>query len=601
MLQRRQAILIQFVLTSIPITALAIAMLLVNLPALTESHLRAIEAQLAEQHATIYRAIESSLLLKRSPRETLKEEAVRAALQEAFNKLKIARYVAVVDEQGKLQSGVSAGSAAQTLWSEEQDIQDLLQLSPWRQCVRLLFANEVYRATSRAPIGFGDSQPLSAEIVIGIESAQLRSGIIGTVAIDLGIVLLAFIVTTLLAVRAAEYQLAPLEAVSGQLERLERGEAVSPEESGRLTNDIASRLQMLGKRLVGERTELEQTRGRLTQIMGKIEDRLLLLSPDLRVILMSPKFDHLIGLAGIDLVGAKLDEILGPTHPLLELIERVRETHLSVEHVMKMNQNGLGPRQVLASVQYIEDKGGPIGMLVSLRDFDSFKQFQSQLAYSEKLAALGRITSGVAHEVKNPLNAMVIHLEILRSKIEQPGADITPQIEILTSEIKRLDRVVQTFLNFTRPVKVNLAPMDLNDLVHQVTRLAATEAKAHNVELKEDLSPEFLRINGDEDLLKQTLLNIILNGCQAMPKGGLLEIVTQSRGALVEIRITDHGEGIAPEAREKIFNLYYTTKPNGNGIGLAQAFRAVQLNNGQIDFESELGVGTTFTITLPKL
>ncbi|MEM4405397.1 MAG: ATP-binding protein, partial [Nitrososphaerota archaeon] len=517
-------------------------------------------------------------------------------------RLKIARYVALVDEQGRLQNGVSAGSAAQTLWSEEQDIQKLLHLSPWQQCLTLLFTNSVYRSTARVPIGFSSSREVvSAEIVIGIEGAQLRSGILSTAAIDLGIVVLAFVVAIVLAVRAADAQLAPLEAVSGQLERLERGELFFQEENSHLAGEIAGRLQMLSKQLAGERTELEQTRGRLTQIVGKIEDRLLLLSPDLRVILMSPKFDHLIGLAGIDLVGAKLDEILSPTHPLLELIERVRETHLSVEHVMRMNHNGLGPKQVLASVQYIEDKGGPIGMLVSLRDFDSFKQFQSQLAYSEKLAALGRITSGVAHEVKNPLNAMVIHLEILRSKIDQPEADLTPQIEILTSEIKRLDRVVQTFLNFTRPVNVNLVPMDLNDLVHQVTRLAATEATAHNVQIKEELSPEFLRINGDADLLKQTLLNIILNGCQAMPRGGLLEIATQSRGNLVEIRVTDHGEGIAPEARDKIFNLYYTTKPNGNGIGLAQAFRAVQLNNGQIDFESELGVGTTFRITLPKL
>src|SRR5256885_5345573 len=109
--------------------------------------------------------------------------------------------------------------------------------------------------------------------------------------------------------------------------------------------------------------------------------------------------------------------MIGSNHPLIDLINRVKESHRSVEQVMLIDQNDQGPRQVLASVQFIEDKGDPIGLLVSLRDFDSFKQFQTQLDYSDKLAALGRITSGVAHEVKNPLNAMVIHLEILRAKL----------------------------------------------------------------------------------------------------------------------------------------------------------------------------------------
>src|SRR4029077_3766430 len=114
------------------------------------------------------------------------------------------------------------------------------------------------------------------------------------------------------------------------------------------------------------------------------------------------------------------------------------------------------PRQLIASLQYIEDAGEPVGALVSLRDYESFQRFESQWDLSKKLADLGRITSGIAHEVKNPLNAMVIHLEILRSKLESGSSDPRPQMEILDAEIKRLDRVVQTFLNFTRPLEVRL-------------------------------------------------------------------------------------------------------------------------------------------------
>ena len=235
-----------------------------------------------------------------------------------------------------------------------------------------------------------------------------------------------------------------------------------------------------------------------------------------------------------------------------------------------------------------------------MRDYESFQKFESQWDLSKKLADLGRITSGIAHEVKNPLNAMVIHLEILRSKLESGSSDPRPQLEILDSEIKRLDRVVQTFLNFTWPVEVHLQPIDLNTIVTQVTALASTEAQERGVTINKQLDPSSPVIKGDADLLKQTLLNVIINGCQSMPEGGPLKVST-SRGQDGSARITiaDRGVGIADEDQERIFNLYYTTKKGGTGIGLAQAFRAVQLHGGVIRFDSQVGVGTTFEIILP--
>src|SRR5262249_22610813 len=187
---------------------------------------------------------------------------------------------------------------------------------------------------------------------------------------------------------------------------------------------------------------------------------------------------------------------------------------------------GQRPRQLLATIQYIEDAGEPVGALVSMRDYESFQKFESQWDLSKKLADLGRITSGIAHEVKNPLNAMVIHLEILRSKIESPTADPTPQLEILDSEIKRLDRVVQTFLNFTRPLDIHLEPVDVNAIVNQVVALAFTEAVERGVTINRETLNSQLMVKGDADLLKQALLNIIINGCQAMPEGGPLTVRT---------------------------------------------------------------------------
>jgi len=197
---------------------------------------------------------------------------------------------------------------------------------------------------------------------------------------------------------------------------------------------------------------------------------------------------------------------------------------------------------------------------------------------------------------------MVIHLEILRSKLEAGNADHRPQLEILDSEIKRLDRVVQTFLNFTRPVEIHLQPIDVNTIVSQVIDLAATEAQERGVVINKQLEDGTLMVKGDSDLLKQALLNVIINGCQAMPEGGPLTVTTsRDDGGSARITISDRGIGIVDEDQKRIFNLYYTTKKGGTGIGLAQAFRAVQLHGGEIAFRSQVGVGTTFEIILPDV
>ena len=158
---------------------------------------------------------------------------------------------------------------------------------------------------------------------------------------------------------------------------------------------------------------------------------------------------------------------------------------------------------------------------------------------------------------------------------------------------------MQTFLDFNRPVQLRLQLVDLTMLVREVLLLAA-DASAQGVEFSENYAIEPLPVKVDVDLLKQALLNIVLNGCQAMPGGGTLTIETgRLVDGRVEVLIRDEGAGIPEEIREKIFNLYYTTKPQGSGIGLAQAFRAAQLHDGRVVLDSESGKGACFRIILP--
>jgi len=484
--------------------------------------------------------------------------------------------------------------------TDRPSLDQLASQSGYVQLSRMVFGPPIYEYHQRIEEKDG---PFLAELHIGVSAAMVGKELIQPVLMNLTIGLIAILGAALVAIGSANLLLRPLEAISTSIDRLALTDA--PGTIGDLPEDqvvtgVTARLRQLGERMAGERSELELMRGQLRQVVSHLEERLLLINREGRVILASPDAEQTVGLNDVELGGLPIDETLGVDHPLVKTVERAFTERRSIARTTLQLPGKPHPRQLLASIQYIEDAGEPVGALVSMRDYESFQKFESQWDLSKKLADLGRITSGIAHEVKNPLNAMVIHLEILRSKLESGTSDPHPQLEILDSEIKRLDRVVQTFLNFTWPVEVHLQPIDLNKIVTQVTALASTEAQERGVTINIQLDGDPLLIKGDADLLKQALLNVIINGCQAMPEGGPLKVSTsRSQDGSARITITDRGVGIAEEDQERIFNLYYTTKKGGTGIGLAQAFRAVQLHGGMIRFDSQVGVGTTFEIVLP--
>src|SRR5438477_6965035 len=271
-------------------------------------------------------------------------------------------------------------------------------------------------------------------------------------------------------------------------------------------------------------------------------------------------------------------------------------------------------------------------MLVA-RDLNYLSQVQSTIRYSRKLAALGRLSAGVAHEVKNPLNAMMIHLELLRQQFAPRvagrgatgagraalGAAVAAEaparvdtvdtintgqalehVDVITNEIHRLDDVVQGFLKFSRPEDLKLQPVDLAALLGEVIPIVRPEAERDGVELIVE-PVDVPDVNGDPAMLRQLFLNLTLNACQAMPSGGTLRIGCEAvRGHRVATSFTDTGVGIQPEHLERIFDLYFTTKEKGSGIGLSMVYRTVQMHDGEIEVQSTPGVGSTFRVLLPQ-
>jgi signal transduction histidine kinase len=231
-------------------------------------------------------------------------------------------------------------------------------------------------------------------------------------------------------------------------------------------------------------------------------------------------------------------------------------------------------------------------------------RMESQLDVASRLAAISRITGGVAHEIKNPLNAISLHLDLLRARLDGAEEGLTSEIDILSREVRRLDRVVKTFLDFSRPVDVRLEEVDLAELVREVADLMTPQARLAHIDMQFDApaNGEITAIRGDADMLKQAVLNLVTNGLDAMQAahvGGQLHMSVGRAGDYIILEVADNGPGIPPELRQKVFQLYFTTKSTGSGIGLAMTYRAVQLHNGTIDFSSVDGQGTTFRLQFP--
>ncbi len=393
----------------------------------------------------------------------------------------------------------------------------------------------------------------------------------------------------------------PLERVSQSIERISAGEAVASTRPTHETREFAavqSKLNILGQQYQGARQNAQELRQNIEQLLARLEEAVLLFDADGRLTMAGPAVERLMGRSRNELIGRTQHEIFsnstGFGRAILEAVEQRQPWH---EHLLEFTSDGSGPLRVLVSIQPVpKSSGGYNGTLVTLRDADTRHQVALQLDVSSRLAAVSRLTSGVAHEIKNPLNAMALHLEVLRSRLEGEDAEI----DIISREIKRLDHVVKTFLNFNKPIHLQLTSVDLTMLAHDLAALVKPDAEAKGVAVTTELNGS-LWINADQDLVRQAVLNIVMNGIEAMGEGGHLALRTAQVNAENVIMISDDGPGIPPDIQDKIFNLYFSTKEHGSGIGLALAFRVVQMHSGTIDFVTEPGKGTSFRLRFPRL
>jgi signal transduction histidine kinase len=451
-----------------------------------------------------------------------------------------------------------------------------------------------------------DNQPFLS-IRIGIRTtfleAVLRPLLIGALTYT-G---LALLLSLGAAAFVANLALAPIAQISARLDMLSQAEAeLTVETTAAGSTDtviqVSHKIERLGRRMRNVEEVFSALKENLDQILSNLQDGMMLFTRDARAVLVSRSVERFLNVDRDQVLGASVHEIFDRRTLLGRTVRQAFDAGMSIVQEEVVTETG---RRLEISLDFIHDdhdanQSQSLGALLTLHDLESVREIETELEVSRRMAAIGRLTSGVGHEVKNPINAIVVHLELLRSKMPRDSG-AARHLEVIQTEIQRLDRVVQTLVDFSRPVELQLRDHDLRSIASSVMMLASVEMETRNITVVTEMPDHPVNVRVDADLLKQALLNVVLNGAQAMAGGGELSVRLTEDARAAVLKVEDHGEGIPNEIRDRIFDLYFTTKRDGSGIGLAMTYRILQLHHGQLDVESKLGEGSTFTLRIPVI
>ena len=549
-------------------------------------------------------------------------------------------FAAVVDTSGMVVAHSVPMMEGRTL-TERADLEALIAATAIDK-VNMIFAGDGQNVEVREPLTRGDEA--FGSIRIGVSTLLMRNQLRELFRDALLTAAAALGVAVFVAGVFAQLLLRPIHVLRSGLTRLGKGEfgVTLDLPPGDEFGELGGFFNTVSQQLSADRSLLAGQKANLQSAVEHLEDAVALFNPSGELLFSNPAMQHAFP---PEAIGKLLGGLLPGAHPYRALVEETLGTrksrgpvHIQAQPIDPSSSpppEGRPADDELVVTHAISGTGGElVGVLLVSRNLANLSRMQSTLAYSRKLVALGRLTAGIAHEVKNPLNAMMIHLELLRTKIRgtfaaalqqvvpapvaasggtlglgpgrpvplpAPVQGVLEHVEIIESEIRRLDEVVQGFLKFTRPEDLRLQPVRVAALFDEIVPVIETEASKHSVKVVLQASSSTPSVNADPSMLRQAFLNLAINACQAMPNGGVLRLASgpASRNR-VEIRVEDTGVGIAPEHLSRIFDLYFTTKERGTGIGLSMVYRIIQMHDGEIEVQSTPGRGTTFRVLLPR-
>jgi signal transduction histidine kinase len=469
-------------------------------------------------------------------------------------------------------------------WPPHPPFRQLREQPPWRRVLRLLDAGQNYDFS--IPLGAGDATPVFTIHVL-VSPVLLRAQVIPAmirVARWGAAALLAAVILVWFSTRLVARNLTHLSSVIDQIGRGESpGQTAPARAPSREFAVIESKLNVLGHQFRGA----EKLRHAVETVLEGLEEAFLVFDGDGRLSLAGGPARKLLGRPLAELRGRRMDEVFPPESSVGAVLA---DAFRARRPLREQPVDG----RLLVSLEF-----GPSTALVRVRDATGERQLETQLGNSVRAAGMSRILGAVAHEIKNPLNSICVRLDNLQAWANEEHPEVEQEIQVMMEEVNRLDRVVRTFLDLTRPVELNVEDVDLVDLCRDVAALLQPEVGQRSKRIDLTASPERVTVAGDHDMLKEAIINVMCNGLEAMPDGGTLRVSLTREGQDCIVRVSDSGAGMPEAVRERMFDPYFTTKPDGSGLGLPRTLRAVQLHGGAIDVQSAAGRGTDVFLRLP--
>jgi signal transduction histidine kinase len=451
-----------------------------------------------------------------------------------------------------------------------------------------LLTSNVYESRRRVEI---NNQPV-VTISIGVTTALIADKarhLLMVIVTTAGLVIAGtLLVVTLISNRILE-QLAVLTRGYEQLAAGARPGEIKVSGDDEL-GTLAEKFNELSRKVRADRSRLDNDQSHLFDAVRLIQDGIVLLDSNGVVLfanenaqtLLAPKKEK----EALD--GASFATVLSSNHPMLALVESAVEGS-EAHDVPLVLPDGV---KILVSLFRLGRERIPAGLLIVLRDLQPVIELETALDASNRLARLGTLISGLAHQLRSPLHGMNMRLELLSREAGDVGGR---HVERLRHEVTRLDEAVEALLRFMRPEELKVTEFDVNELLKEL----GSRAMSDRTRVEYDLDPSIPPIRADRGMIYEALTNVVTNADQAMRDGGTLKLSSKTDGSTIEVSIVDQGHGIAKEQLDRIFDLYYTTKANGSGLGLPFAMRAIELNGGKISIDSQLGQGTVCTVAFP--
>jgi PAS domain S-box-containing protein len=348
--------------------------------------------------------------------------------------------------------------------------------------------------------------------------------------------------------------------------------------------------------------DLADEHDRIAAVLDSLNDGLMVADNEHNLVLYNKASERLLPVVGREASETRLWEAVGDEE-ISRFLERTMVGQESVVDREFTFERGNTPRILAISVTPLVRTGEITGTIVHIEDITDRRGREARLRRAESLASLTTLAAGVAHEIKNPLGSIGIHMQLIQKALvdidDERAETIGEYVGVVNEEVERLNRIVVDFLFAVRPMNTTLEDREINPIIKDLLDFVRYELEEADVRIVEDFADELPLLRLDEKYIKQAVLNIVKNAISAMPDGGTLSVATRRHGDEVLLRISDTGEGMSEEVLNKIFEPYFTTRNFGSGIGLTLVYKIVKEHMGDISVVSQEGKGSSFAILFP--